>query len=204
MIVAKAPSAPLARAASRGAAQTPEGAVAEFVRSKADLWQLSADDAATIEVVSVSAPRGAAPPPASRGGARSAARSSFSLGNLKTVNLVQRVEGKEVFNSDMTAAVNANNEVITVAGQFFPGAASRSTRARALGVVEPRRAAADAAGGSDRPRRVRPDQRRRTPPRTSAATPIRPTAAPYRFYDYRAGRGTIRVRRSSGRCASRT
>ena len=92
MIVAKAPSAPLARAASRGAAQTPEGAVAEFVRSKADLWQLSADDAATIEVVSVSAPRGAARPPASRGGARSAARSSFSLGNLKTVNLVQRIE----------------------------------------------------------------------------------------------------------------
>ena len=75
MIVAKAPSAPLARAASRGAAQTPEGAVAEFVRSKADLWQLSADDAATIEVVSVSAatrrgavrPRAAAAPAARRG-----------------------------------------------------------------------------------------------------------------------------------------
>jgi len=45
--------------------------------------------------------------------------------------MIQRIEGKEVFNSDVTAAVNADNEVISVAGQFFPGASKADTRSRA-------------------------------------------------------------------------
>ncbi|PYT04586.1 MAG: peptidase, partial [Acidobacteria bacterium] len=126
------------RAATRlsGRAQgTAEGAVAEFIRSRGDLWNLSNDDLNTIEVVSVSKPGGEATagarPGRARAGARAQPDSTFNIGNLKTVNLIQRVEGKEVFNSDVTAAVNANNEVISVSGQFFPGTASSTARSRA-------------------------------------------------------------------------
>jgi extracellular elastinolytic metalloproteinase len=88
-------------------ADSPEDAVTQFIQNRADLWTLTPEDAATVEVVSVS----------KRG--------------LNTVNLIQRVEGKEVFNSDVTAAVSPNNEVISVAGQLFPGAAAASQSARA-------------------------------------------------------------------------
>ena len=107
------------------AAATPEGAVTQFIEQRGDLWNLTPEDTTTIEVVSVSQPRSATPESrASKKGAqpRRGGGSDFNIGNLKTVNLVQRVEGTEVFNSEMTAAVNADNEVITMAGQFFPGA----------------------------------------------------------------------------------
>jgi extracellular elastinolytic metalloproteinase len=130
MIVSRSAKTPLARSRASMATATPEGVVTDFIRSRSDLWQLSPEDAGTIEVVSVSQPRSGAAP-ATRGRSRAAAPSTFNVANLKTVNLVQRIEGKDVFNSDTTAAVNANNEVIAVAGQFFPGAASRATRSRA-------------------------------------------------------------------------
>jgi hypothetical protein len=79
---------------------SPEDAVNEFITSHRDLWRLSAADASGIEVVSVSR----------RG--------------LPTVQLIQRTDGFEVFNSEVTAAVSPANEVISVAGQFFPGAVS--------------------------------------------------------------------------------
>ncbi len=132
-IVSRQPAARL----SRGAPGTPEGAAMQFIQSQSDLWNLSPADAGTIEVVSVSQPKDQPDAAAGRpaGGTRSRSRgrseSPFNLGNLKTVNLVQRVEGKEVFNSDVTAAVNASNEVISVAGQFFPGASETATTARA-------------------------------------------------------------------------
>ena len=109
----------------------------QFIQSQSDLWNLSPADAGTIEVVSVSQPKdqpdaaGGKPAGGTRARSRGRSESPFNLGNLKTVNLVQRVEGKEVFNSDVTAAVNANNEVISVAGQFFPGASDTATTARA-------------------------------------------------------------------------
>ena len=138
LVIAQQPAARLTRRAARGAAaaETAESAVMDFVQSRGDLWNLSGDDAATIQVVSVSKPRGeaAAEAPAAgrrRGAAAAAADDSFNLNNLQTVNLIQRVEGKEVFNSDVTAAVDRNNQVISVAGQFFPGASSTSTRRRA-------------------------------------------------------------------------
>ena len=142
LIVTKRAATPLparARGAAERAPATPEGAVAEFIRSRGDLWNLSDDDVDTIEVASVSQPKGeaeAAARPTRRAGARARsaeADSTFNMGNLKTVNMIQRVEGKEVFNSDVTAAVDANNEVISVSGQFFPGAASADTRSRAGG-----------------------------------------------------------------------
>src|SRR5262245_33333496 len=126
-----APRGAGARGAAR-AARTPEGAVVDFVQSRADLWQLTPEDAATIHVVSVSQPQPPAAPVArARGAARARSEATFDVSKLKTVNLIQRVDGSEVFNSDTTAAVNADNEVIAVAGQFFPGTASSATRSRA-------------------------------------------------------------------------
>ena len=136
MIVTKAPEGTLttpARARVRRralAARTPEGAAVQFIRSRGDLWQLSAQDAETIEVVSVSDPQGP-PSPAARAGRRKRrVAGSFDISRLKTVNLIQRVDGVDVFNSDTTAAVNPDNDVVAMAGQFFAGAASTTARSR--------------------------------------------------------------------------
>ena len=139
-IVSRQPAARL----SRGAPGTPEGAAMQFIQSQSDLWNLSPADAGTIEVVSVSQPKGESDSPAGTGAGRARRRSRgrsespFDPGNLKTVNLVQRIAGREVFNSDVTAAVNANNEVMSVAGQFFPGASDTAimSRARMAGPAE--------------------------------------------------------------------
>ncbi|WIG16384.1 M36 family metallopeptidase [Kocuria rosea] len=77
----------------------PEETVQRFVTEHGDLWRLSEADAQGVEVVSVSG----------RG--------------LRTVQLVQRADGLEVFNSEATAAIGPDGDVISVAGQFFPGAA---------------------------------------------------------------------------------
>ncbi len=125
---------------TRRAAGTAESAVMDFVRSRSDLWNLSGDDTGTIEVTSISEPRGdaaaeAPAPPAGRrrrgAAAAPAEDSGFNVRNLQTVNLIQRIDGKEVFNSDISAAVDRNNQVIAVAGQFFPGASSTPARRRA-------------------------------------------------------------------------
>jgi extracellular elastinolytic metalloproteinase len=135
LVISRQPAARL----SRGGPATPESAVLDFIRNRSDLWNLSAADTATIEVVSVSQPRSdaqAEAAPTGRGARTRARRSSespFNISNLKTVNLVQRADGKEVFNSDVTVAVNADNEVLTVSGQFFPGASQRNERRGAQG-----------------------------------------------------------------------
>ncbi len=118
---------------SRRSVGTPEGAVSEFIKDRSDLWNLSAEDAETIEVVSLSQPRAEAPTEGRvrRGRRAPSARPRLNLENLKTVNMIQRVEGKEVFNSEVTAAVNAENQVLSVAGQFFHGAGRAATRSRA-------------------------------------------------------------------------
>ena len=100
---------------------SPEDASVQFIQDRKGLWNLTPEDAATVEVVSVSR----------RG--------------LNAVNLIQRVEGKEVFNSDVTAAVSPNNEVISVAGQLFPGAASAGQRARAATTTSEEEAISKAA-----------------------------------------------------------
>ena len=82
-----------------GAAASPEEAARQFLAERGDLWRLSAADAAGIEVTGVSGT------------------------GLRTVQLLQRVNGTEVFNSDVTAAVGPANQLVAVAGQFFPGAA---------------------------------------------------------------------------------
>jgi extracellular elastinolytic metalloproteinase len=90
---------PSARLSTRSEGSVEE-VVQRFIAERADLWGLSAQDASGIEIASVSGSR------------------------LRTAHLVQRVDGVEVFNSDVTAAITPSNEVISVAGQFFPGAAA--------------------------------------------------------------------------------
>src|SRR6478752_257323 len=53
LVITRQPGARL----SRGGPTTPESAVLDFIRSRSDLWNLSAADTATIDVVSVSQPR---------------------------------------------------------------------------------------------------------------------------------------------------
>jgi extracellular elastinolytic metalloproteinase len=184
LVVTKRPAARL----SRRAPGTAEGAVTEFIRNRGDLWNLTDDDVSTIEVVSVSRPatEPAAAARPKRGSAKSTSRakpeSTFDLGNLRTVNLIQRVEGKEVFNSDVTAAVNADNEVISVSGQFFPGTASTDTRMR--------------AGAAGSAKKLAPEEEAISraafdltnfPYEASDFTRIEgpPDSGPYRFYEYK-------------------
>jgi hypothetical protein len=109
-----------AAALSAESVGSPEETVHAFVADHADLWRLSDADAEGVEVVSVSG----------RG--------------LRTAQLVQRVEGAEVFNSEATAAIGPSGEVISVAGQFFPGAAAAGGAARSA-ATSPEQAIAIAA-----------------------------------------------------------
>ncbi len=102
-------------------AHSPEDAVVRFIQDRGDLWNLAPEDAGTVEVVSV------------------------SQKGLNTVNLIQRVESKEVFNSDVTVAVGPDNEVISVAGQLFPGTTAARSRARAAATTSEEEAIARAA-----------------------------------------------------------
>jgi hypothetical protein len=104
---------------SRTAADSPELTARQFVREQKDLWQLDDKDVETLEVVSV------------------------SRQGLPTVRLIQRVDGVEVFQSNMTMAVSDDNAVISVTGQPFSGASSEPTRAAAS------RAASRAGGAGD-------------------------------------------------------
>lgn len=176
---------------SRRAPGTAEGAVTEFIRSRGDLWNLSDDDVNTIEVVSVSKPEGEAETgprrSRSRGGTRSQPESSFNIANLKTVNLIQRVEGKEVFNSDVTAAVNANNEVIAVSGQFFPGTATSDIRSRARGAGRAGEAAAENLTPEEEAIARAAFDLTNSPYEASEFERVEgpPNSGPYRYYEYR-------------------
>jgi hypothetical protein len=135
---------------------SPEQATTDFIRDQGDLWNLTAEDLATVEVVSVSR----------RG--------------LPTVNLIQRVDGTDVFNSELTAAVTSSNEVISLAGQLFPGAAAARGRARAaLNTAEEAiaKACADLTGGVYE---------------ASDFVAGRPTAPPYRQFEFKPSAGDRR------------
>src|SRR5437763_11550019 len=75
---------------STRAAASPEAAARQFGEDRADLWQLNDQDVGTVEVVSV------------------------STSGLPTVRLVQKVDGVEVFQSDITAAVGLIGSVRAV------------------------------------------------------------------------------------------
>ena len=196
-LITVTPGAEAARSLSRGAGEaggTPEGAVALFIQERGDLWNLTSEDAETIEVVSISQPRGAAEPQTrggTRGGGRSRSRgggSDFNIGNLKTVNLVQRVEGKEVFNSEVTAAVNADNEVISIAGQFFPGAGQTATRTR--GATRSAAEGGDLTSEEEAIARAAFDLTGTVyKPEDFAPATAPPDSGPYRFYEFKPAAG---------------
>src|SRR5262245_25718624 len=75
---------------STRAAPTPEAAARQFVQDRADLWKLDNQDLGTVNVVSVSTTA------------------------MPTVRMVQKVDGVEVFQSDMTAALGKDNSVVSV------------------------------------------------------------------------------------------
>ena len=156
-VVSRQPAARLSR--SRGG--SPEDAVTQFVQDRGDLWDLTPQDAATVEVVSV------------------------SRKGLNTVNLIQRVEGKEVFNSDVTAAVSSNNEVISLAGQLFPGAAAVRNRAMAAATTSEDEAIAKAASDLTNVDYAAADF-------SPMAAP--PNSDPYRFYEFTPKAGDPRPR----------
>jgi extracellular elastinolytic metalloproteinase len=99
----RTPTAPL----SRTAAASPDTAARAFIEARRDLWEMTADDAANVDVVAV------------------------SQQVMPTVRMIQHVEGKEVFGSDVTVTVSPDNRVMTVAGMLFPGTGARDTRSRA-------------------------------------------------------------------------
>ena len=113
------------------------------------------------------------------------------------MQLVQRVDGVEVFNSDVTAAVSPANEVISVAGQFFPGAASAQESRRGQRDQSPRRrsrvAALDLTGHDYAAADFVADD-----DRTGGRGPLPVLRAISR------SRTTDRARRSSARSGSRT
>lgn len=88
---------------------SPEAATLGFIAERADLWGLNEEDLATVEVVSV------------------------SRKGLPTVRLIQKSGGVEVFQSEMTAAVGADNRVVSLAGQFFAEAAGAPAQAAERG-----------------------------------------------------------------------
>jgi hypothetical protein len=92
---------------SMRAAASPEAAARQFVQDRADLWHLDNQDVGTVGVESV------------------------STQGLPTVRMLQRVNGVEVFQSNMTAAVGADHNVVSVTGQLFHGAATVPARGAA-------------------------------------------------------------------------
>lgn len=79
-------------------ATTPEEAAAEFLRERGDLWELTAADAATVQVGAV------------------------SRQGLPTVHMVQRINGVDVFQGELKLGLGTDNSVHSVIGQVFPGA----------------------------------------------------------------------------------
>src|SRR5690349_1520763 len=75
------------------AAESPEAAIKDFVKSRPDLWNLADADTDTLEVHSV------------------------SRQGLPTVRLVQRIDGVEVFQGELKGALDAQNQLVSVTGQ---------------------------------------------------------------------------------------
>lgn len=115
--------APAARLGAGAAPMSvdPDQAALAWVKQWRDLWNLTDADADTVEVVAV------------------------SRTGLPTVRLIQRVSGKEVFNSDMSVALTPGNEVVGSSGQFFKGAAAAAPAAGRAATTPAEEAIAKAA-----------------------------------------------------------
>jgi hypothetical protein len=99
----------------------PGDAVRQFIQDRRAVWNLAEEDAAAVEVRSV------------------------SRSGLKTAQLYQSVDGVEVFDSDVTVALDEGNGVISMSGQLFPGAGVAARERRAAQARTPEDAIARAA-----------------------------------------------------------
>jgi extracellular elastinolytic metalloproteinase len=137
-----------------GRASSAEEAAQQFLQDRRDVWNLAPEDVATVEVRSV------------------------SRAGLKTVRLVQRVDGVEVFGSEVTVAVTDDNEVSAVVGQLFPGVDDAARRARSAQARTTEDAIARAAFDLTRVVYEAADF-------TPVTTPEE--GSPYRLYEFRLG-----------------
>lgn len=132
----------------------PGDAVRQFIQDRRAVWNLAEEDAAAVQVRSV------------------------SRTGLKTAQLYQSVDGVEVFDSDVTVALDDGNGVISMSGQFFPGAGVAARERRAAQARTPEDAIARAAFDLTRVVYQATDF-------VVAAT--QPDDAPYRSYEFRPG-----------------
>jgi hypothetical protein len=113
--------APATRLSAAPRAASPNEAALAWIKQWGDLWKLNDADAGTVEVVAT------------------------SKTGMPTVRLIQRVNGKEVFNSEVSVALAAGTEVIGVSGQFFEGAAAAAPAATRAATATAEEAIAKAA-----------------------------------------------------------
>jgi extracellular elastinolytic metalloproteinase len=99
----------------------PAEAARQFIQDRRAVWNLAEEDASAVQVRSV------------------------SRTGLKTAQLYQSVDGVEVFDSEMTVALDDGNGVISLAGQFFPGAGAAVRESRGAQARTPEDAIARAA-----------------------------------------------------------
>ena len=129
----------------------PGVAVTRFIEDQRGLWGLSEQDAAAVEVVAV------------------------SRKGLPSVRLIQRMDGVEVFNSDVTVGIDQRNAVLSVSGHLFPGVARSPARSARQGGITEEAAIAKAASDLSA-HSYRADEF----DRLSAPS----NSGPYRFYEH--------------------
>lgn len=156
-VTSRQPSARL----SAPALEDPGDAVRQFIQDRRDVWNLTPEDAAAVEVQSV------------------------SRTGLRTARVTQSVDGVEVFNSDVTVALDADNGVISLSGQLFPGLDGAARRARAAAARSPQEGIAQAAFDLTRVVYQAAD---------FVAAPGTADSGPYRLFNYRAGSSDPRPR----------
>lgn len=132
----------------------PAEAVRQFIRERRAVWNLAEDDASAVEVRSV------------------------SRTGLKTAHLHQSVGGVEVFESDVTVALDDDNGVISLAGQLFPGAGTAARASRTAQARSPEESIARAAFDLTRVVYQASD---------FVAEETQQDSGPYRSYEFRPG-----------------
>ena len=151
---------PKGRLSASGLAD-PGDAVRQFIQDRRAVWNLAEEDATAVQVRSV------------------------SRTGLKTAQLYQSVDGVEVFDSEVTVALDNANGVISLSGQFFPGAGGASREARTAQARTPEDAIARAAFDLTRVVYQATD---------FVVVAAQPDSGPYRSYEFRAGEEDRRPR----------
>jgi hypothetical protein len=159
LIVSRRPEARLTARRSDRESEAPDVAARRFIDERRDLWNLSPEDVANVEILGVS----------TRG--------------LPTVRLIQRVDGVEVFNSEVKAALTPDSEVVSLSGQLFSGASASRRTAAARAPLAPEAAIARAV--EDLTGAVYADS-------DFAAADSPPDSEPYQFFEFRPGANDTR------------